>query len=70
MFLIRLAGALLLMAGVALWLAGYIDWVAMRAAPLHRVAALVGILSACGVVYFGALLAMGFRFRDFKRIAR
>jgi putative peptidoglycan lipid II flippase len=70
MFLLRLAGALLLMAGTALWLAGQVDWIAMRATPLLRVGALFGVLAACGVVYFGALLAMGFRFRDFKRIAR
>ncbi|HTH45026.1 MAG TPA: murein biosynthesis integral membrane protein MurJ [Oxalicibacterium sp.] len=70
MFLLRLAGALLLMAGIALWLAGQVDWIAMRATPLLRVGALFGVLAACGGVYFGALLAMGFRFRDFKRIAR
>jgi putative peptidoglycan lipid II flippase len=28
------------------------------------------VIGVCCVVYFGALLAMGFRFRDFKRIAR
>jgi len=28
------------------------------------------VLSACAIAYFGALLAMGFRFGDFKRIAR
>ena len=70
MFFIRLAGALLLMAGIALWLAGKVDWIAMRATPLLRVAALFGVLAACGAVYFGALSAMGFRFRDFKRVAR
>jgi putative peptidoglycan lipid II flippase len=41
----------------------------MRAVPFQRIAALMGILAACGVVYFGSLMAMGFRFRDFKRIA-
>ena len=70
LFLLRLAGALLLMAGVALWLAGHFDWIAMRAEPLQRIAALIGILAACGIVYFGALLAMGFRFREFRRMAR
>jgi putative peptidoglycan lipid II flippase len=69
MYLIRLTGALLLMGGIALWLAGHFDWIAMRAAPLQRIAALMGILAACGVIYFGSLMAMGFRFRDFKRIA-
>lgn len=69
MFLIRLSGALFLMAGGALWIAAHFDWVALRAAPLERVAALIGVLVACGIIYFGSLLAMGFRFRDFKRIA-
>ncbi|HWV63733.1 MAG TPA: murein biosynthesis integral membrane protein MurJ, partial [Oxalicibacterium sp.] len=68
-FFIRLAGALLLMAGVASWSAAQFDWVALRAVPFQRVGALVLILAACGISYFGALLAMGFRFRDFKRIA-
>jgi putative peptidoglycan lipid II flippase len=69
MYLIRLTGALLLMGGTALWIAGHFDWIAMRAVPFQRIAALMGILAACGVVYFGSLMAMGFRFRDFKRIA-
>ncbi|GGI53421.1 murein biosynthesis integral membrane protein MurJ [Oxalicibacterium solurbis] len=68
-FFIRLAGALLLMAGVASWTAAQFDWVALHAVPLQRVGALVLVLAACGISYFGALLAMGFRFRDFKRIA-
>jgi putative peptidoglycan lipid II flippase len=69
MFFIRLAGALFLMGGVALWTAGHFDWVEMRAFPLRRVSALLIVMAACGVSYFGALLAMGFRFRDFKRIS-
>ena len=68
-FFIRLTGALFLMGGVALWTAGHFDWVALRASPLLRVGALLTVLAACGISYFGALLAMGFRFRDFKRIA-
>jgi len=69
-FFIRLAGALFLMAAVALWTAGQFDWVALRATPFMRVIALLIVMAACGISYFGALLAMGFRFRDFKRIAR
>ena len=69
-FFIRLAGALFLMAAVALWTAGQFDWVALRATPFMRVIALLIVIAACGISYFGALLAMGFRFRDFKRIAR
>ncbi|MNO06740.1 hypothetical protein D3C81_2286460 [compost metagenome] len=58
------------MAAVALWTAGQFDWVALRATPFMRVVALLIVMAACGISYFGALLAMGFRFRDFKRIAR
>jgi putative peptidoglycan lipid II flippase len=68
-FLAKLAGALFLLAGVALWTAGHFDWIALQAHPLQRVGALVLVMLACGITYFGALLAMGFRFRDFKRIA-
>lgn len=67
-FFIKLAGALFLLAGVALWVAGQFDWLALRAQPLHRVGALCLVMGVCGVVYFGALLAMGFRIRDFRRI--
>lgn len=69
LFLIKLTGALFLLAGVALWSASHFDWVALRAQPLERVGALTLVMIACGVSYFGALLAMGFRFRDFKRIS-
>jgi putative peptidoglycan lipid II flippase len=68
-FLIRLAGALFLLAGVALWTAGHFNWLALRAHPLERIGALVLVMASCGITYFGALLAMGFRFRDFKRIS-
>ena len=67
LFLARLTGALFLLAGVALWTAGHFDWLAM--APLRRIGALIVVMAACGVVYFGALLAMGFRFQDFKRVS-
>jgi putative peptidoglycan lipid II flippase len=67
LFLIRLVGALFLLAGVALWSAGHFDWQGMRNQPIHRVGALIAVLLACGATYFGALFAMGFRFRDFKR---
>lgn len=69
LFFVRLAGALFLLAGVALWTAGHFDWMALRAHPLQRVGALALVMLACGATYFGALFAMGFRFRDFKRIS-
>lgn len=66
-FLIRLAGALILMAGIALWTSSHFDWIALRAHPLMRIADLSGVLALCVATYFGALLLMGFRFSDFKR---
>lgn len=70
MFLAKLAGALFLLAGVALWGAGQFNWLALQSHPFQRIGALTIVMAACGATYFGALLAMGFRFRDFKRIAR
>jgi len=66
-FFAKLVGALFLLAGVAMWVAGYFDWIALRAQPMVRVGALCVVMLACGVVYFGALFLMGFRFKDFKR---
>lgn len=69
MFMIKLVGALFLMAGVALWIAGNFDWIAMRAHPAQRVGALFLVMILCSATYFVALLSMGFRPNDFKRIA-
>jgi putative peptidoglycan lipid II flippase len=68
-FFTKLAGALFLMAGVALWTAGYVDWIGLQAHPLKRIIALSVVMAACTATYFGALLAMGFRIKDFKRIS-
>lgn len=69
MFFARLTGALFLLAGVGLWTAGHFDWIGLQAHPFQRIAALALVMAACGITYFGALLAMGFRFRDFKRVS-
>jgi putative peptidoglycan lipid II flippase len=69
LFFLRLTGALFLLAGVALWTAHHFDWLALQAHPWQRVAALTGVLIACGMTYFGALFTMGFRFADFKRVS-
>ncbi|MBO9537660.1 murein biosynthesis integral membrane protein MurJ [Herbaspirillum sp.] len=69
-FLARLAGALLVLAGVSLWIAGQFDWIALRAHPLARIGALLLVMAVCGLAYFGPMFAMGFRLREFKRIAR
>ena len=64
-----IGAALVLLAAVALWSSAYFDWIALRAHPAIRVGALLLVLSVCGIVYFGALAAMGFRFRHFRRIS-
>lgn len=69
LFLARLAGALFLLAGVALWTADHFDWLGLQSNPFQRIGALLIIITASGGTYFGALLAMGFRFKDFKRIS-
>lgn len=68
-FFVRLTGALFLLAGVALWSSSFFDWIALHSHPLLRIGALALVMTACGVSYFGALLAMGFRFSDFKRVS-
>jgi putative peptidoglycan lipid II flippase len=68
-FFVRLTGALFLLAGVALWTSSRFDWLELHAHPLLRIGALALVMAACGVTYFGALLTMGFRFRDFKRVS-
>ncbi len=69
-FYLRLAIAVSLMAAVALFGAGRFDWLALRGTPLLRFGALMLIIGACGLTYFAALAAMGFRLNDFKRTAR
>ncbi|TFW22921.1 murein biosynthesis integral membrane protein MurJ [Duganella callida] len=69
-FCIKLVIACGLM-GMVAWLgAGHIDWLGLRQHAFLRVGALLLLVGACGAVYFAALLAMGFRLRDFRRIAR
>lgn len=68
-FMFKLFGALLILGGVALWTSSHFDWIALRAEPLLRVGALTLVMLACGISYFGTLFAMGFRFRDFKRVS-
>lgn len=70
LFLLKLAAALILMAGVALALSGQVDWIGMKSHRLMRVAMLGGIIVACILTYFSALLLMGFRIRDFRKAVR
>jgi len=70
MFFVKLTVALALMAGAGLWIAGQFDWLALGREPLVRVLLLGTVVLACVIAYFGALLAMGFRLRDFRRIVK
>ncbi|MFZ6771518.1 murein biosynthesis integral membrane protein MurJ [Undibacterium sp. SXout7W] len=69
-FLIKLLAALLLMAGVALWMSDQFSWIAMRHTPFKRAAALLLVIICCAATYFAALAVMGFRPRDFRKVAK
>ncbi|WP_144635070.1 murein biosynthesis integral membrane protein MurJ [Bordetella genomosp. 13] len=66
-FLLRLLPALAALAAVLLYADAHIDWIALQAHAGLRGATLAGVLAACGIAYFGALFACGFRPRDFGR---
>ena len=68
-FLLKLLIACAAMGAAAWFSAAQVDWLGMQHHALLRIAALMAVLAICGVVYFGALMAMGFRLRDFKRMA-
>ncbi|HEX5341819.1 MAG TPA: lipid II flippase MurJ, partial [Duganella sp.] len=70
MFCVKLVIACGLMGAAAWFGAGQIDWIGLKQHAFLRLGALLLLIGVCGVVYFAALLAMGFRLRDFKRIAR
>ena len=70
LFFAKLVIACALMGATAWYSATHVDWLALQHQPLLRVGALFLVIGVCCVVYFGALLAMGFRPRDFKRMAR
>ncbi|MCG2586565.1 murein biosynthesis integral membrane protein MurJ [Massilia sp. TS11] len=68
-FFAKLGVALSAMGACGWFAAQRIDWVAMQAHPVLRVLALGTIIGACVLLYFGLLFAMGFRLRDFRRVA-
>jgi putative peptidoglycan lipid II flippase len=70
LFFAKLVIACALMGLTAWYSAAQIDWLGMQHQTLLRIGALFLVIGGCGAVYFGALLAMGFRFNDFKRMAR
>ncbi len=70
LFCLKLVIACVLMAAVAWFGARQVDWLGLKQHAIVRLLLLLALIGACGAVYFAALLAMGFRLRDFRRIAR
>jgi putative peptidoglycan lipid II flippase len=69
-FFSKVVAAVALM-GLAAWFAqAQLDWAALRAHPILRLAALLLIIAASAAVYFAVLFALGFRPRDFMRRAK
>ena len=66
-FAARLALALIALAVFLWWSDGRFDWIAMRADPMRRVAALGGIIACGAAIYFVALFIGGMRPRHFRR---
>ncbi|MDB5745177.1 MAG: mviN, partial [Massilia sp.] len=69
-FYFKLIVAVAVMGAVAWFGQAQFDWIAMRAQPFMRAGALLAIIAASGISYFGVLMALGFRPRDFKRRAK
>ena len=70
MFLLKLFAALLLMAFVSLWISDQFNWLAMRATPILRAGALLMLILASMATYFSSLAVMGFRPKDFRKVAK
>ncbi len=70
LFFAKLVIACVLMGGVAWIGAQQVNWIGMQGQSLLRLGALLLLVGVCCMVYFGVLLLLGFRLRDFKRIAR
>jgi putative peptidoglycan lipid II flippase len=70
MFCVKLVVACALMGAAAWFGSQQIDWLGLQHHAFLRLGALLLLIGVCAAVYFAALLVMGFRLRDFKRIAR
>jgi len=69
-FFLKVVVAVTLMGAVAWFSQTQFDWAALRAHALLRIGALFFIIGASAGVYFAALLALGFRPRQFMRRAK
>jgi len=61
-------GSALMGAGLA-WAARHVDWIGLGAHEGQRALTLTAVLAAAAAVYFGSLLVLGLRPRDFARRA-
>jgi putative peptidoglycan lipid II flippase len=60
-FALQVTGAALLMALFLVWVNQAVDWVALRAQPGLRIAALAGLVLAAALLYLGSARALGLR---------
>jgi putative peptidoglycan lipid II flippase len=65
LFALQVFAGSALLAVFLMWSAGSLPWLAWRAEPLMRAAAMAGMLAASGALYFGALMAAGLKLRQF-----
>ena len=66
-FALRLFAALVVLALALTLTTQRFDWIAMRAVPWQRIAALGAIVMGGALLYFAALYAGGIRFEHFRR---
>lgn len=69
-FFLKVVLAVAVMGAVAWFSQAQLDWAALRAHPVLRIAALLLIIAASAAVYFAVLLGLGFRPRQFMRRAK
>jgi putative peptidoglycan lipid II flippase len=69
-FFVKLVVAVAAMGLTGWFAAQQFDWLALRATPLLRAGALAGVIAVCALVYFGLLVLLGFRVRDFRRTGK
>ena len=68
-FAARVVGATAALAGGLAWAAHAVDWIALGAQPVLRVALLGGALAGAALLYFAALALLGVSPRQFVRRA-
>ena len=66
-FALRVIVACAFMGGGLAWAAQALDWVAWRGQPWLRIGALTACLLGAALLYFGSLVAMGLKLRQFAR---